>query len=103
MARAHGGGFRAAASAPAFATPIIAALAAGCNRPRKKSEKIKIPLDKCGGTRYNRTFRNETEYADVAHLVERHLAKVEVASSSLVVRSKKKKAPLERLFQNLVT
>ena len=31
---------------------------------------------------------SETEYADVAHLVERHLAKVEVASSSLVVRSK---------------
>ena len=31
----------------------------------------------------------KTEYADVAHLVERHLAKVEVASSSLVVRSKK--------------
>ena len=28
--------------------------------------------------------------ADVAHLVERHLAKVEVASSSLVIRSKKK-------------
>ena len=27
-------------------------------------------------------------YADVAHLVERHLAKVEVASSSLVIRSK---------------
>ena len=27
-------------------------------------------------------------HADVAHLVERHLAKVEVASSSLVVRSK---------------
>ena len=27
--------------------------------------------------------------ADVAHLVERHLAKVEVASSSLVIRSKK--------------
>ena len=26
-------------------------------------------------------------YADVAHLVERHLAKVEVASSSLVIRS----------------
>ena len=25
--------------------------------------------------------------ADVAHLVERHLAKVEVASSSLVIRS----------------
>ena len=29
-----------------------------------------------------------TKYADVAHLVERHLAKVEVASSSLVIRSK---------------
>ena len=28
-------------------------------------------------------------YADLAHLVERHLAKVEVASSSLVIRSKK--------------
>ncbi len=27
-------------------------------------------------------------YADVAHPVERHLAKVEVASSSLVIRSK---------------
>jgi hypothetical protein len=27
--------------------------------------------------------------ADLAHLVERHLAKVEVASSSLVIRSKK--------------
>ena len=27
-------------------------------------------------------------FADVAHLVERHLAKVEVASSSLVIRSK---------------
>ena len=28
-----------------------------------------------------------TNYADLAHLVERHLAKVEVASSSLVIRS----------------
>ncbi len=28
-----------------------------------------------------------TNFADVAHLVERHLAKVEVASSSLVIRS----------------
>ena len=28
-------------------------------------------------------------YADLAHLVERHLAKVEVASSSLVIRSTK--------------
>ena len=30
-----------------------------------------------------------TIYADLAHLVERHLAKVEVASSSLVIRSKR--------------
>ena len=30
-----------------------------------------------------------TNFADVAHLVERHLAKVEVASSSLVIRSRK--------------
>ena len=32
-------------------------------------------------------FRSEAPYAAVAHLVERHLAKVEVASSSLVSRS----------------
>ena len=32
-------------------------------------------------------FRSEAPYAAVAHLVERHLAKVEVASSSLVIRS----------------
>ena len=32
-------------------------------------------------------FRSEAPYAAVAHLVERHLAKVEVASSSLVGRS----------------
>ena len=30
---------------------------------------------------------NSHTNADVAHLVERHLAKVEVASSSLVIRS----------------
>ena len=35
-------------------------------------------------------FRSEApQYADVAHLVERHLAKVEVAGSSPVIRSKK--------------
>ena len=34
-------------------------------------------------TVYCNMFRN----ADLAHLVERHLAKVEVASSSLVIRS----------------
>ena len=35
------------------------------------------------------SFITHSLYADVAHLVERHLAKVEVASSSLVIRSKK--------------
>ena len=35
--------------------------------------------------RYNNEAA-EREYADVAHLVERNLAKVEVASSSLVIR-----------------
>ena len=33
-----------------------------------------------------------TIYADLAHLVERHLAKVEVAGSSPVIRSMKKDA-----------
>ena len=35
----------------------------------------------------NETPARHMEYAAVAHLVERHLAKVEVASSSLVGRS----------------
>ena len=35
----------------------------------------------------NNTPGRHMEYAAVAHLVERHLAKVEVASSSLVGRS----------------
>ena len=35
-----------------------------------------------------------TIYADLAHLVERHLAKVEVAGSSPVIRSKIKTVPL---------
>ena len=34
-------------------------------------------------------FVKNIQYAAVAHLVERHLAKVEVASSSLVGRSNK--------------
>ena len=46
-----------------------------------------IPI---GGTIFLCILRKEyTFYAAVAHLVERHLAKVEVASSSLVIRSKK--------------
>ncbi len=35
-------------------------------------------------------FRPEAPYADLAHLVERNLAKVEVAGSSPVIRSNKK-------------
>ena len=39
-------------------------------------------------------FRSEApQFADVAHLVERHLAKVEVAGSSPVIRSKKRCLP----------
>ena len=51
-------------------------------------------VDKRGILAYNKHRRQgtdengKTKYADVAHLVERHLAKVEVASSSLVIRSK---------------
>ena len=33
-------------------------------------------------------FRPKAPFADVAHLVERHLAKVEVAGSNPVIRSK---------------
>ena len=40
------------------------------------------------------SFRvKKLQYAAVAHLVERHLAKVEVASSSLVARSKQRNGP----------
>ena len=39
-----------------------------------------------------RIIINVLKSANVAHLVERHLAKVEVASSSLVVRSNMLKA-----------
>ena len=56
----------------------------------KKSKNV---VDKCRLVRYNnqrcRTTdrQKQMECAAVAHLVERHLAKVEVASSSLVGRS----------------
>ena len=43
-------------------------------------------------------FRLWAPFAGLAHLVERHLAKVEVASSSLVARSKKKHHPLGWCF-----
>ena len=44
-----------------------------------------------GGTIKNVKKRSLSN-ADLAHLVERHLAKVEVASSSLVIRSRNQKA-----------
>ena len=51
------------------------------------------PLDKTIGVcYYNKAL------ADVAHLVERHLAKVEVASSSLVIRSIEKTRSDDRVF-----
>ena len=43
-----------------------------------------IPI---GDTRGGCTVLHPLIYAELAHLVERHLAKVEVASSSLVFRS----------------
>ena len=46
---------------------------------------MKIDIDKQGEPIYN---AGASCVAGVAHLVERHLAKVEVASSSLVTRSK---------------
>ena len=42
-----------------------------------------------------------TLYAAVAHLVERHLAKVEVASSSLVGRSRQNK-PLQNMIRRVM-
>ena len=45
-----------------------------------------------------RQFLSVNEYADLAHLVERHLAKVEVAGSSPVIRSKNRKAGQRPVF-----
>ena len=44
-------------------------------------------------TRCDSSARIYLVLAGIAHLVERHLAKVEVASSSLVARSKLRKSP----------
>ena len=46
---------------------------------------------------------NTTCSAGVAHLVERHLAKVEVASSSLVTRSKKSRRKTALFFFDKAT
>ena len=59
----------------------------------KNCKKCRLGVDNGLGLRYNNdvagsnTPGRHMEYAAVAHLVERHLAKVEVASSSLVGRS----------------
>ena len=59
----------------------------------KRKFKLKFFLDKNAPCGYNTTY----SHADLAHPVERHLAKVKVASSSLVIRSKTK-APIRVLF-----
>ena len=38
-------------------------------------------------------------HADLAHLVERHLAKVEVASSSLVIRSTRRRGNIFGVYE----
>ena len=43
-------------------------------------------------------FRPGASYADLAHLVERHLAKVEVAGSSPVIRSMEVRCHIGLLF-----
>ncbi len=48
---------------------------------------VRTPACHAGGRRFEPVPGRHFKYADVAHLVERHLAKVEVASSSLVIRS----------------
>ena len=50
----------------------------------------------------SRCFEKSSKPAGLAHLVERHLAKVEVASSSLVTSSKMKRCFQERLFCHMV-
>ena len=62
------------------------------NSPRNDFLKnTKKGVDKSEQLRYNTPCsEGTTPNAGVAHPVERHLAKVEVASSSLVTRSRKK-------------
>ena len=54
-----------------------------CGERRQSGTSERWPLGQCEGCEAS------ADDAGIAHLVERHLAKVEVASSSLVARSKK--------------
>ena len=56
-----------------------------------------------GGTNKKSWNSASRQSASVAHLVERHLAKVEVASSSLVTRSKKTTTPKGRPLTGTTT
>ena len=49
-------------------------------------------------TRCDSSARIHLVLAGIAHLVERHLAKVEVASSSLVARSRKDLIRMDEVF-----
>ena len=62
-------------------------LLGGCSNPFKKIWKNVLTNWKGCRIIIHAPSKTDARYANVAHLVERHLAKVEVASSSLVVRS----------------
>ena len=53
-------------------------------------------------TRCDSSARIHLVLAGIAHLVERHLAKVEVASSSLVARSRKDLIQMDEVFLHSV-
>ena len=75
--------------------------AAPIKRNKKTLLNFHFLLDSLSTLCYNKYRADEfgaIENAAVAHLVERHLAKVEVASSSLVSRSKIKRPVSDRSF-----
>ena len=65
-------------------------------------EKLKIFAKKFGSLKKVRTFaipnKKNGSHAEIAQLVEHNLAKVRVASSSLVFRSKKESAEMLTYF-----